>query len=93
VNYRVEWVAAPVFLGVPFLILIGPVAVIAVLAIALAVLAALIALAGAVLALPYLLVRSLHRHLAERRESAGAVVTADTETATFRAELSGAHVG
>ena len=84
-NYRVEWVAAPVFLGVPFLLLIGPIALIAVLAVALAVLAALIALAGAVLALPYLLVRTLRRRLAERRPTAAA-----TEIATFRAELSGA---
>jgi hypothetical protein len=85
VSYRVEWLAAPVFLGVPFLLLIGPVAVIAVLAVALAALAALVALAGAVLASPYLLARFLHRRLAERHAGAAA-----TEIATFRAELSGA---
>ena len=45
-SYRLEWIAAPVFLGAPLLLLIGPFAVIAVLVAALAALAALVALAG-----------------------------------------------
>jgi hypothetical protein len=69
VSYRLEWIAAPVFLGAPLLLLIGPFAVIAVLVVALAALAVLVALAGAVLALPYLLVRSLRRHLADQRHA------------------------
>jgi hypothetical protein len=88
VSYRFEWIAAPVFLWAMFLLLIGPFAVIAVTVVAVAALAALVALAGAVLALPYLLVRSLHRHFAERRQSTAGVEAAVTEPATFRAELS-----
>ena len=49
------------------LVLIGPFALIAVIVVAFAVLAALVALVGAGLALPYLLVRSVHQRLAERR--------------------------
>jgi len=66
--------AAPVLLGAPFLLLIGPIAVVAVLAVALAGLAALVALAGAVLASPYLIVRFVHRRLAERRPAMEAAV-------------------
>jgi hypothetical protein len=66
VTYVVEWIAAPVVLGA-MLVLIGPFALIAVIIVAFAMLAALVALVGAVLALPYLLVRSVHRRLAERR--------------------------
>jgi hypothetical protein len=49
------------------LVLIGPFALIAVIVVAFAMLAALLALVGAVLALPYLLARSVHRRPAERR--------------------------
>jgi hypothetical protein len=66
VTYIVEWIAAPVVLG-GMLVLIGPFALIAVIIAAFAMLAALVALVGAVLALPYLLVRSVYRRLAERR--------------------------
>jgi len=66
VTYRVEWLAAPVLLGAPFLLLIGPIALVAVLVVALAAVMAAGALAGAVLALPYLLVRSVYRRRAER---------------------------
>jgi hypothetical protein len=66
VTYVVEWIAAPVVVG-GMLVLIGPFALIAVIVVAFAVLAALVALVGAGLALPYLLVRSVHRRLAERR--------------------------
>jgi membrane protein implicated in regulation of membrane protease activity len=68
-SYAIERMAAPVFLGAVLLLLIGPVALIAVMVVALAALAALVALAGAVLALPYLLVRSLRRRVAERGQS------------------------
>lgn len=44
------------------LMLAGPFAVMVMLAVALAAAAALVALAGAILALPYLLVRQLRRH-------------------------------
>jgi membrane protein implicated in regulation of membrane protease activity len=68
--YRTQWIATPVVLGAVLLPLIAPpFALIALAVVALAVLAALVALAGAVLATPYLLVRSLRRHLAERRRS------------------------
>jgi membrane associated rhomboid family serine protease len=66
VTYVVEWIPAPVVLG-GMLVLIGPFALIAVIIVAFAMLAALVALVGAVLVLPYLLVRSVHRRLAERR--------------------------
>jgi len=69
VSYRFEWIAAPVVFVPVFLLLIGPVAVIAFVVVATAALVAVVALAGAVLALPYLLVRSLGRHLAERHHS------------------------
>jgi hypothetical protein len=70
VSYAIEWIAAPVFLGSVLLLLIGPIALIAVIVAATAALAALLAVAGAVLAMPYLLVRALRRRLAERRQSA-----------------------
>jgi Flp pilus assembly protein protease CpaA len=44
-------------------------ALIGLVVVALAAVAALVALAGAVLAMPYLLVRSLRRRLAERHQS------------------------
>ena len=83
VTYTVEWIAAPVVVG-GMLILIGPFALIAVIIVAFAMLAALVALVGAVLALPYLLVRSVHRRLAERRpatEANSAVQPASEVTA------------
>jgi hypothetical protein len=46
-----------------------PFAMIAVAVLALATLAALVALAGAILATPYLLVRTLRRRLSERHRS------------------------
>ena len=79
-SYRFEWIAAPVVFVPVFLLLIGPVAVIALVVVATAALAALAALAGAVLAPPYLLVRSLRRRLAEPRPIRGA--TAQVGTAT-----------
>jgi len=70
VSYRFEWISGPVFLGtVLVLLIVPPFALIGLVVVALAALAALVALAGAVLATPYLLVRSLRRRLAERRRS------------------------
>ena len=80
VTYTVEWIAAPVVLG-GMLVLIGPFALIAVIIVAFAMLAALVALVGAVLALPYLLVRSVHRRLAERRPATEANSAAQLVTA------------
>jgi membrane protein implicated in regulation of membrane protease activity len=68
VSYAVEWlpgaaaVGAVALLCVPSLVLIGLVVVL------LAVVAALVAFAGAIVATPYLLVRSLRRR--QRRRSA-----------------------
>jgi membrane protein implicated in regulation of membrane protease activity len=78
VSYRFEWIAAPVVFVPLFLLLIGPVAVIALVIVATAALAAAVALSGAVLALPYLLVRSLRRRIAERRPIRGATAQAET---------------
>jgi hypothetical protein len=78
-SYRFEWALGPVLLGAVLLpVLIPPFALLGVLVAAFAALAALVALAGAVLATPYLLVRSARRHLAERRrspEGSGAVAS------------------
>ena len=65
-SYAVEWNGVA-FLGPALVLLIVPhFALIALLVVALAAVAALFALAAAVLAMPYLLVRSLRRRLAER---------------------------
>ena len=66
--YRPEWIATPIVLGaVLILVIVPPFAMIGLVVVALAALATLVALAGALLASPYLLVRSLRRHFAERR--------------------------
>jgi hypothetical protein len=68
VSYRFEWISGPVLLAtVLVLLIVPPFAMIGLVVAALAALAALVVLAGAVLATPYLLVRSLRRRLAERR--------------------------
>jgi hypothetical protein len=72
VSYSTEWAAGPIFLGALLLLpLAPPIALIAVVVVALGAAAALVALAGAIIATPYLLFRSLRRHLAERRPSTG----------------------
>jgi positive regulator of sigma E activity len=69
-RYRLEWRPGLVLLGVVLVLpLAPPFALIAVAALALAAVAALVALAGAILATPYLVVRSLRRRLAERHQS------------------------
>ena len=75
-SYGIEWTAGPVVLGAALLLLLVPgLALIAVLIVALAAVAALVALAGAILASPYLLVRTLRRRHAERHQSTAAVAT------------------
>jgi hypothetical protein len=68
--YGIEWKPGVVLLGAVLVLpLVPSFALIGVVVVALAAVAALVALAGAVLATPYLLVRSLRRHLAERHQS------------------------
>lgn len=72
VSYAVEWVPGAVFLGTALPLLIVPsFALIGLVVVALAAVVALVALVGAVLAMPYLLVRSLRRRLAQRRRLVG----------------------
>jgi positive regulator of sigma E activity len=68
--YGFDWIPGGVLLGTVLLLLIvPPFALIALVLVALAALVALVALAGAVLATPYLLVRTVRRRLAERHQS------------------------
>jgi hypothetical protein len=86
VKYGFEWMPGIVFLGTVLALLIVPsFALIALVVVALAAVAALVALAGAVLAMPYLLVRGLRRRLAERHhstEGSAPIVPAITQAAT-----------
>jgi hypothetical protein len=74
-SYAPEWTAVPVFFGALVLLLVPSFALIAVLVVALLAVAALVALAGAILASPYLLVRTLRRRLAERHHSTASCAT------------------
>jgi O-antigen/teichoic acid export membrane protein len=67
-SYASEWTAVPVFLGALLLLLVPGFALIAVILVALVAVAALVALAGAILAAPYLLVRTLRRRRAKRHQ-------------------------
>jgi hypothetical protein len=70
VKYGIEWMPGIVLLGMVIVLPLVPAfALIGLVVVALVAVAALVALAGAVLATPYLLVRSLRRRLAERHES------------------------
>jgi hypothetical protein len=67
--YGFEWIPGAGAVGAVLLLLIVPsFALIGLVVIALAAVAALVALAGAVLAMPYLLVRTVRRRLAERHQ-------------------------
>ena len=79
-KYGIEWLPGAGLLGAVLVLLIVPsFALIALVVVALAAVAALVALAGAILATPYLLVRSVRRRLAERHGSAeGSVPIATT---------------
>ena len=69
-RYGIEWLPGTVLLGaVVVLPLVPGFALIGLVVVALAAVAALVALAGAIVATPYLLVRSLRRPLAERDQS------------------------
>ena len=72
-TYAFEWIPGPVGLGIVLLLLVVPsFAMIGLAVMALAAVAALVALAGAILAMPYLLVRSLRRRVSERASQAKA---------------------
>jgi hypothetical protein len=87
VSYAVEWIPGAVLLGTVLSLLIVPsVALIGLMVVALAAVAALVALAGAMLAMPYVLVRSRRRRRAERRRSTeGSVPIARVAAQTGRA--------
>jgi positive regulator of sigma E activity len=69
-SYGFEWMPGVALLGTVLVLLIVPAfALIGLVVVALAAVAALVALAGAILAMPYLLVRTLRRRLAERHQS------------------------
>jgi hypothetical protein len=68
-SYGFEWMPAVVLLGVFVLLMAPAFALIGLVLVALAAVAALVALAGAILASPYLLARTLRRRLAERHQS------------------------
>mgnify|MGYP003287841428 CR=1 FL=1 len=89
-SYSFEWTLGPAVIGGLLLVLLVPgFALIALVVVALAAVAALVALAAGILATPYLLVRTVRRRLAERRESKEgsvpiATAVAQTATATNR---------
>jgi hypothetical protein len=73
VSYAVEWIPGPVALGIVLVLLVVPsFALIGLAVLALAAVAALVALAGAILAMPYMLVRSLRRRVSEPASQAKA---------------------
>jgi positive regulator of sigma E activity len=80
VKYGIEWLPGAGLLGAVLVLLIVPsFALIGLVVVALGAAAALVALAGAILATPYLVVRSLRRRLAERhRSTEGSVPIATT---------------
>ena len=68
-SYGFEWMPAVVLGGAFVLLIVPSFALIGLLIVALAAVAALVALAGAIIASPFLLARTLRRRLAERHES------------------------
>ena len=86
-KYGFEWTPGLALLGVALVLpLVPSFALIALVVVALAAVAALAALAGVMLAMPYLLVRSLRRRRADRRRSReGSVPIASVITRTGRA--------
>ena len=65
-SYGFEWMPAVVLGGAFVLLIVPSFALIGLLVVALAAVAALVALAGAIIASPFLLARTLRRRLAER---------------------------
>jgi hypothetical protein len=72
VSYGLEWIPGSVALGSLLLLVVPSFALIGLVVIALAAAAALAALAAAILAMPYLLVRSLRRRFADGASQADA---------------------
>jgi len=69
-KYGFEWTPGLVLLGTVVVFpLVPSFALIGLVVVALAAVAALVALAGAILATPYLLARTVRRRLAERHQS------------------------
>jgi positive regulator of sigma E activity len=68
-SYGFEWMPAVVLVGALVVLMVPAFALIGLAVLALAAVAALVALAGAIVASPYLLARTLHRRLAERHQS------------------------
>jgi hypothetical protein len=68
-SYGFEWMPAVVLVGAFILLTVPAFALIGLAVLALAALAALVVLTGAILASPYLLARTLRRHLAERHQA------------------------
>jgi hypothetical protein len=72
-SYGLDWIPGTAVLGgVLLLLIVPPFALIAVALLAVVAVAALIALTGAILASPYLIVRTVRRRLAERHDEAEA---------------------
>ena len=88
-KYGFEWTPGVFLLGTVLVLpLVPSFALIGLVVVALASFAALVALAGAVLAMPYLLVRSLRRRLAARHrstEDSGPIATAIAHAASATA--------
>jgi hypothetical protein len=75
VKYGFEWTPGLVLLGMVVVLPLAPAfAMIGLLVVAVAAVATIAALAGAVLATPYLLARTVRRHLAARHQSTEASV-------------------
>ena len=78
-TYGFEWLPGAAILGgVLALLIVPPFALIALALVAVAALAAVLALAGAILASPFLIVRTVRRRLAERHQPAKATVSMAT---------------
>jgi hypothetical protein len=68
-SYGLDWIPGTAVLGgILLLLIVPPFALIAVTLLAVVVVAALVALVAAILASPYLIVRTVRRRLAERHE-------------------------
>jgi hypothetical protein len=80
-SYGFEWMPAVVLVGALVVLMVPAFALIGLAVVALAAVAALVALAGAILVMPYLLVRSVRRRLAERHRSTEASVPIATAIA------------
>ena len=80
--YGLEWIPGAGLVGaVLVLLIIPPFALIGLAVVAFAAVAAVVALAGAILATPYLIVRTARRRLAERHQSTEAPVPIATAIA------------